>query len=313
MKNDMNRLSPPAPFEDATPLLNDPPTLRHQAERDGFLFFRALLPPEPLIDLRQRMLQVVADHGWIAPGTNLLEGWIDRDAINQVPAEEMRLDVGVSKAAYDAVQKLEAFHRMPHHPKLLQVYRLLFDAQVLPHPRHIARMISPHQAMTPTPAHQDFIHIQGTTNTWTAWFPLHDCPRSRGPLVALRGSHRHGMIEVKPASGAGGVGVQLCPGETDWVGGDYALGDVLTFNSFTVHRALKSDGGNQMRLSLDVRYQPADQEVEPHSLLPHCELSWEQIYAGWEKDDLKYYWKRFPLKLSQWDEMIRWQKERICS
>jgi len=59
-----------------------------------------------------------------------------------------------------------------------------------------------------------------------------------------------------------------------------------------------------IRLSLDVRYQPLNEEIEARSLAPHCNLTWEEIYAGWKSDDLKYYWKDLPLKFAPWDETL---------
>jgi hypothetical protein len=61
-----------------------------------------------------------------------------------------------------------------------------------------------------------------------------------------------------------------------------------------------------------VRYQPLDEIVEEKSLLPHCPLSWEEIYADWKKDDLKYYWRQLPLKLSPWNDKLLRPRRRIC-
>ena len=33
-------------------------------------------------------------------------------------------------------------------------------------------------------------------------------------------------------------------------------------------------------------------------------LDWEEIYAGWEETDLKYYWKEHDLKMAEWNENI---------
>ena len=167
-------------FFDATSLLDDPAALRHRAEQDGYLFFKHFLPTEPLLELRRQMLEICERYGWLAHGHDLMEGVIDETAINQVPPEQMRTDIGVSNDAYRAVQKLELFHTLPHHPKFLSLYRNLFGTEVIPHPRHIARMITSHRAVFPTPPHQDFIHIQGTPQTWTCWFPLGHGPRERG-------------------------------------------------------------------------------------------------------------------------------------
>lgn len=258
------------------------------------------------------MLGVIERYGWRSPGQTAQGGLIDLDALNRVPNDQMRADIGVSSAAYDDVQRLEAFHRLPHHPKLVSLYRLLFDRDVFVHPRHIARMITGHRMMTPTPPHQDFPLIQGTTNTWTCWIPLGDCPRSHGGLAILRGSNRLGLVPFQLTKGAGGIAAQLCPGESAWAQGDYETGDIITFSSLSIHKALRSRLPGVIRLSLDVRYQPVDEPVEEGSLKPHCELAWEDIYAGWKHDHLKWYWKRLPLKLIPWDETHTQPRRRIC-
>jgi ectoine hydroxylase-related dioxygenase (phytanoyl-CoA dioxygenase family) len=299
-------------FIDSSELLDDPIELRARAMREGYLFFRGLLPKADVLHVRADELAVIEQHGWRQPKQDALGGLIDVDALNQVPESAMRTDIGVSSEAYCDVQKLASMHRLPHHPRLVALYRTLFESEVLVHPRHIARMITPHQCMTPAPPHQDFPLIQGTRDTWTAWIPLGDYPRECGPLTVCRQSHQLGVIPFVHTSGAGGIAAQLCPDEQDWVEGDFLTGDVLTFPSLTVHRALKSHHKNQIRLSLDVRYQSLAEEVEEKSLLPHCDLSWEQIYDGWSSDDLKYYWRRLPLNLSPWDDTIVQPKRRIC-
>ncbi|MGB8355964.1 MAG: phytanoyl-CoA dioxygenase family protein [Chthoniobacteraceae bacterium] len=300
-------------FFDATPLLDDPVALRRRAKQDGYLFFKRFLPAEPLLELRRQMLELCAQRGWLAEGHDLMDGMVDETAINQVPAEQMRSDIGVSAEAYRAVQKLELFHTLPHHPKFLSLYGKLFGREAMPHPRHIARMITPHSVMTPTPPHQDFIHIQGTPKTWTCWFPLGDCPRENGSLTVLRGSNHKGVVSVAPSQGAGGLESLLCPHEVAWVEGDFELGDILTFTSYTVHRALRSKHRDRIRLSCDIRFQAVDEDIHEASLKPHCHLTWEEIYEGWKNPAVQYYWKKHDLKLSAWESNIQWQKERICS
>lgn len=300
-------------YVDSTPLLNDPPALAARGLADGYLFFRGLLPKEDVLRVRADLLSVVDRYGWRAPGQDALGGAIDVDSLNRVPNEQMRDDIGVSHAAYDDVQKLESVHRLPHHPNLRSLYRTLFGGEVLVHARHIVRMVTPHRMMVPTPPHQDFPLIQGTSNTWTAWFPIGDCPRELGGLTVLRRSHKLGPVPITPARGAGNIATQLCPGETDWVEGDFDAGDVLTFPSYTIHKALKCHLKDQIRLSFDVRYQPVGEVVEHKSLLPHCDLTWDEIYAGWTSDDLKYYWRQLPLTMSEFDPtLLQPGARRIC-
>jgi ectoine hydroxylase-related dioxygenase (phytanoyl-CoA dioxygenase family) len=237
---------------------------------------------------------------------------LDRAALLAVREADMRTDIGITHAAYDDVQKRESVHRLPHHPALIALYRTLFGREPLVHPRHIVRLPTPHPAMTPTPPHQDFPLIQGTANTWTCWFPVGDCPRTLGGLTVLRASHKLGYLPIRPSLGAGLIASELCPGEDEWVEGDFETGDVLTFPSLTVHKALPSQFRDRIRLSMDVRYQPADEPVEARSLLPHCGLTWEQIYADWEADDLKYYWERVETTPAPWDPALLQPSRRLC-
>jgi len=300
-------------FTDSTPLLNDREALRARADADGFLFFKRLLPEGRILSLRRDLLKVVERHGWRRRGQDPWGGRINCEAINRVPAEKMRLDIGVSAKAYEDAQKLERVHRLPHHKTLIELYRTLFGSEVLVHPRHIIRMITPHQGMAPTPQHQDFPLIQGAAQTWTCWFPLGNCPRELGGLAVLRGSHKLGCLPIQTAEGAGGLTAQTCPREENtWVSGEYEIGDVLTFSSLTVHRALRCQIRDRIRLSMDIRFQSADDIVHEGSLKPHCDLDWEDIYSHWKKDDLKYYWRASPRKLSPWDASLKQPKRRIC-
>ena len=296
-------------FQDSIELLSDSKALQARAAHDGYLFFKGLLPTEAILPVRADLLGVVRKHDWLADEAT---GRLNVEALAAVPEAQMRTDIGVSAAAYDDVQKLESVHALPHHPRLIALYQALFNDEVLVHARHIIRMISPHPAVFPTPPHQDFPLIQGTARTWTCWIPIGDCPRSMGSLMTLRGSHKLGYLPIAPAQGAGLIAAQTCPGEDDWVCGDFEAGDILTFPAFTVHRALPSQQREKIRLSFDVRYQPLSEPVEEKSLRPHCGLTWEQIYENWERDDLKYYWKSLPLRPAGWDPALLQPGRRIC-
>jgi len=59
-----------------------------------------------------------------------------------IAAPEVRLREGdpVYMAAYDEIQRLEAFHALAHQEPLLAALRSLFGEEVLVHPRNIARV-----------------------------------------------------------------------------------------------------------------------------------------------------------------------------
>jgi hypothetical protein len=303
----------PREFIDSSSLLGNPAALLERAASEGYLFFKSLLPTADVLEVRRDMLAVVERHGWRQPQMDALDGRVDLEAINRTPDLEVRGDIGVPSKAYEDVQRLESFHRLPHHPRLLALYRDLFGGRkVLAHPRHIARMMTPHASLVPTPPHQDFPLIQGTSNTWTCWFPVGDCSMKLGGLSVLRGSHRKGYLPIQISDGAGNIAAQLCDGENEWIEGDYTCGDVLTFPSHTVHKALKPQVRDSIRLSLDVRFQPADEPIEEKSLKPHCDLTWEEIYAGWTNEALKYYWQKDDLELAPWNAVLMQPSRRIC-
>ena len=140
--------------------------------------------------------------------------------------------------------------------------------------------------------------MQGDPECFTAWIPLHDCPIEVGPLQIMEGSHRFGyqkhedeelhVPEIVANSAVGG----------EWVGGQVNAGDVLLFHSLTVHAA-SPNLSKQMRISLDCRFQDYRRAFNPANLAFAGESgkSWEKTYSGWQSDDLKYYWKKFPLNL----------------
>ena len=151
-----------ATFEDAAPLLSDPEALRARAERDGLLFFRGLLEPETVLGLRRAILDILDRHGLLDRNEPLLEGIADRDAVSRMPSEEVHANgVGVGFDLYEEVQKLEAFHALAQHPALLEVYRTLFDKEVFPHPRNIARLMLPHPDKRATPVASGFFAHSG--------------------------------------------------------------------------------------------------------------------------------------------------------
>jgi ectoine hydroxylase-related dioxygenase (phytanoyl-CoA dioxygenase family) len=99
----------------------------------------------------------------------------------------------------------ETYHGLKHHPALLGFFERMLGASVFPHPRVLMRNIFPAQPEYTTKAHQDYPNVQGTTEVYTAWIPLIDCPPERGGLQEARGSHRLGVLDFGIGNGAGGI------------------------------------------------------------------------------------------------------------
>lgn len=280
------------PFEDSTELLDSAELLRERAKRDGYLFFRRLVPRGDVSQLREAFVDILERHGWLNEGA---------DAENLLSTQEARVE-GMTEywPVFDEFQRMEAFHALAHSPPILEMLRTLFGEEPLVHPRNIGRIMFP--SSPATPPHQDFVHIQGTPDVWTAWIPLGDCPMELGGIAVLAGSHRDGVYPVRPMRGAGGVGVNEEAIDGEWRGGGFETGDAIFFHSQAVHKSLPNQTGERMRLSVDYRYQAASKPVTEGSLLPHFNrFSWDWVYEGWRSAELQYYWRKFDLTIAAFD------------
>jgi hypothetical protein len=282
-------------FADATPYREDAASLRSLLRETGYLFFRGLLPARNLLEVRREILERCGAAGWLEPGIDPLVGRV-RKGVGPF-AESLHPEYD---RLYDDLQRLESFHALPHHPNLLNLLQDLFGEEVLLHPRHIARLIFPMYEQETTPPHQDYVHIKGTKETLTIWIPLGDCPSELGGLAILSGSHRLGLLPTVETHGAGRTGVEIGESEREWVSSEFELGDVVMFNSHTVHAGLANKTENLLRLSIDVRAQPASRPVHAWSLLPHMgRVTWDAIYSDWKSDRFKRYWEKLNLDLER--------------
>ena len=291
------------PFLDSTDVVNDEIELRERAQRDGYLFIRGLLPTEVLESLRLQCLEIASDAGWVKKDTPLADAIADIDSFCVEPQPEY---MGV----YFHMYKLPEFQALQHHPNLIGVIEGILGEPVMPHARIIGRTIFPQREVFTTPPHQDFIPIQGTADTYTAWIPLSDIPPELGGLQIASGSHRHGVYDFKPAMGAGGIAVTN-PLEGTWVNNPFKQGDVLIFHSMAVHKGV-SNASDRLRMSIDARYQKISDPIAPGSLLPHAQpAEWEDIYADWPTSDLQFYWKKWDMEVKEYDNSYHEKRDEM--
>jgi len=276
-------------FQVSNDALDDGDELHRRLAVDGYIFIRGLLDPQPLWDLRLQMLEVMRQGGWLQAGSKVSDG------VANVSKKCAEGDPEYL-AMYKNIQRLEAFHRLPHDPAIISLMEKIVGETVLPHPSKVARLWFPQNTLHTTPAHQDFVHFQGTYDTYTCWTPVGDCPIELGPLAVLVGSQQSGEVfDHHFALGAGGLAVDTGTLSDAWVSSDFASGDALIFPSRTVHQALPNVTRDRLRVSLDNRYQAQSQPIAEHQLLPHLHRvggqTWEDIYPHWQSSDLTYYWK----------------------
>ncbi len=276
---------------------DDTEELRRRLEEEGYLFFKRLLNPDKLLTLRRDMTRILQDAGWLLPGTDPMDGIAD------VSRKCTEGDLPYNPV-YHKIYKLESFHRFPHEPEALEMVERLMGCPAIPLPGKKARIWFPKFKEHTTPLHQDFVHYQGSLQAITCWHPVGDCPIELGPLAVLPGSHK--VRKVLPhhfSLGAGGLIIDLRQEtgkypllDVPWLTTSFELGDTLFFPALTIHKALPNVTADRMRISLDNRYEREGDKIAEHMLAPHLNditpISWDEVYANWKTDDLKYYWRR---------------------
>jgi ectoine hydroxylase-related dioxygenase (phytanoyl-CoA dioxygenase family) len=234
-------------FEDAAPHSRSAKRLRELAARDGFLFFRELLPQNLVLALRRRVLEYAARTGWLHPNAPAEDAraapdkrvgyYQDPDWVN------LQVDVQANSEMW-AVGDCPAIHRVLTRVEGRSSYLYLSTANT-------CRVFSPHVDMATQP-HQDAHYVRMIEDFWTVWIPLGDCPRKLGPLALLAGSHCGGLREH---SGQGIVdGGVVVADDAVWSTTDFRCGDAVLFRPHTLHCSLPNVTGDTLRLSADFRY-----------------------------------------------------------
>ena len=243
------------PLIDSSPLARNLEALRRRAAEDGCLLLRGIPGPEAVTSLRTLILDVAASFGLLLPEE------AGRAAPFVKPGARLT-GTGYDDQRWLALQQAVLgdphFAAVGDHADLLTVLAGLFGGPVLTRRGDICRVALPHAEHLTTPPHQDHWYTGGSMNLWTVWIPLTDVPLELGPLAVLPGSHVRGLL---PHSGNGAGRQSVGMMAEGFAASPLAAGDAILFNCLTVHRALPNVTPDRVRISVDYRYQPADEPI----------------------------------------------------
>lgn len=268
---------------DSTALRGD--ELRAVFERDGCVLLRGVLPRDEVLRARRAVLEKLSAAGLMSASS---------------PIEEARARPGLrpndlgTQPLFVALLRIEALHRLFHHPALVSVVEELLGEPAIRHPTMVVR--APGPGFPTTPPHQDGeSRPGGATRTVTAWIPLGDLDAEReGAICYQPGSHRAGLVAPSILNAGSLVSIDPATLEDRWWSASFRAGDVTLHHHHVVHASLPNVS-EHFRLSLDSRFQPRSQPIAaPYTKTNYgmpVEVPWDDIYRGWQSRDLQYYWR----------------------
>lgn len=240
---------------------DDPAALHQRMEEDGYLYIPGLINREKVLAARARILEYMAEHEAIEPGSRPLDGVMGQygKSINMLGRKPITHEDDV-KATLEAKE-------------LFDFFQLYYQQAVRTFDYKWLRAVGHEQC---TGAHYDVIYMgRGSQRLHTTWLPLMDIPVHQGTLCICRGSHNHpgfqklrdtyGKVDVD-RDGYGGWFSKDPLEITEKFGGqwqttNFAAGDALIFGLYTLH-ASTTNTTDHWRLSCDVRFQPAADPVD---------------------------------------------------
>lgn len=232
--------------------------------RDGYLYLKGHLDPAQLLEFRRYYFESLGGANVYARGTDPVLGIAAAGDVDRAAMRRSLFDVVVPGPEYEALCT---------EPAIADWFAWFLADDVHLHRRKIIRHTKPGEAGigTATQAHYDLVYLrEGSDRVLSMWIPVGDCPRERGGLAYLEGSHhwvmakeRAGTLKLPAASITADLPSLANEHNARWLLADYEVGDVVVHSAHIVHAALdNTDAGGTMRLSTDIRYQRASEAID---------------------------------------------------
>jgi len=248
-----------------------PERMRQQLDQDGYLFFRDVLSVPEILTARAEVFERLAEVGEIRlpVSTGTFTGSSNR--------RELCPDLG---HFWQSVSEGPALRLASHGHRITHIV-----SSILGEPAHAHDYLFLRPAVPGRSPHLHYDHpffARGSDRIHTAWTPLGDIPLAQGPLMIVEGSnHFHDLISQAKAvdySSSSTPLVQLMddPAELARQRGsrlltaDFRAGDLILFSMTLLHGSLDNQSTEgHIRLSCDVRWQPATDPIDPRYAGPH--------------------------------------------
>lgn len=254
-------------LRDCNALLGSGEALRARMDEDGYLLVRGLIGREKVLAARRQVMAGLAQQGLVAPGTDSADGFAAPGSAG--------LYMGGKKAVTHTPEVLGVLES----PELFGFYQTLFGELVSTFGFKWLRAVG-HGDFTGI--HYDTVYMgRGSERLRTCWVPFGDVPVAQGTLAICARSHQaDGFTPLRDTYGKMDVDRDQVKGDKtigwfsndpleiiekfggQWQTTDFRAGDIITFGMHTLH-ASTNNVSDRLRLSCDVRFQPAGDTMDP--------------------------------------------------
>jgi len=259
------------PLHDSTPEISDSAILGRRLKEDGYIFLSNVVPKDGLARLKEVVIgKLCREH----TGT--------KTGLEPVPSTAAPCD-----------RSYRVLHELGNHPSALEIVRnasliglfsRLFSGPAISLDHVWIRACGTGQK---SDVHCDWVYMsRGSRRVLSVWMPLVDVPTEKGALMILERSHHdapHTRDYLKLDADRLGLlyGLRWKHGRliwggrystrpdrvwrefgTRWLTRSFRVGDMVVFDARCVHATLPNLT-NELRLSIDARYQPACDPVDP--------------------------------------------------
>lgn len=227
-------------------LIGDVAALEKRWFDDGYWFFRDILDPRPIAELRSVYLGTLVDLGVVAPGNpEPIWNGAQLDQLDQVQSRFLT-----------SLRKISPWRDFVEVPSINDVVTSLLGDAPYWLPMVEYRATPPRQTETKrfTFRHQDGYFYNSALPCFNCWVPLAEIDEEIGGVVLAAGMHKGGYLHNP--DGPYPYDIESIPDDL-WSRSDYRAGDLLLFDMSTPHSGLTNVSDNRFRLSIDLRVMPA--------------------------------------------------------
>ncbi len=256
-----------------TPFGSLTPEQKAAYERDGYLVLDQLLSEEELAPAREAMTQKVDQ---IAADL-LQDGKITDPLVNEPFKYRLaKLFTGLTDADFLKFgrgwrDRLPGYFDLMSIPKIIDAVESLIGPEIFSNPVYNVRPKVPKVAAGAVPWHQDKSYWPDANSNpvITVWIPLIDSTHENGCLHIIPGTHRQRVIDFhrETYSGTGFLESNLEAVERESkkrpiTALPMRAGSAVLFNDRLLHSSTPNNS-DHVRWSVDLRYQPTDQDRMP--------------------------------------------------